>query len=125
MSAALVIFLIYAISAALSVGLGMPLALRLIPPNRLGGFRVARTLRDPHAWYEVNRVLGLWLIAAGVLTISVATVTFIVKLQVDMAAWINLAGFSVVFVVGIVHCFIVLRRLPEEPSDSEAGSEPS
>jgi len=51
---------------ALLLALGIPLALRLVPPNRFYGYRTATTFASPEAWYRINLATGLALIAAGV-----------------------------------------------------------
>ena len=45
--------------------LGVPLGLKLIPPNPIYGVRTRRTLSDESAWFEVNRVGGLLETRAG------------------------------------------------------------
>ncbi len=39
---------------ALTLVLGIPLALKLVPPNRVYGYRTATTFASPEAWYQVN-----------------------------------------------------------------------
>ena len=57
--------------------LGIPLALRLVPPNRFYGFRTATTFSSPEAWYQINFATGLALIAAGIVgAISVLLLTY-------------------------------------------------
>jgi uncharacterized membrane protein len=51
---------------ALMFVLGIPLALKLVPPNRFYGFRTSATFSSPEAWYQVNFATGLALVAAGV-----------------------------------------------------------
>ena len=48
--------------------LGIPLALRLVPPNRFYGYRTAASFASPEAWYQINFATGLALIAAGVVS---------------------------------------------------------
>lgn len=48
--------------------LGVPLGLKLIPPNPIYGVRTRRTLSDESAWFEVNRVGGWALVGAAGLT---------------------------------------------------------
>jgi len=50
----------------MTFALGIPLALKLVPPNRFYGFRTSTTLSSVEAWYQINFVTGLALIAAGV-----------------------------------------------------------
>ena len=50
---------------ALIFALGIPLALKLVPPNRFYGFRTSTTFSSLEAWYQINFATGLALIAAG------------------------------------------------------------
>jgi SdpI/YfhL protein family len=45
---------------------GIPLALRLVPPNRFYGYRTATSFASLEAWYELNWATGVALIAAGI-----------------------------------------------------------
>jgi hypothetical protein len=54
-----------AVLPALLLVLGIPLALRVVPPNRFYGYRTATTFASPEAWYRINFATGLALIAAG------------------------------------------------------------
>src|SRR5215467_15240319 len=51
---------------ALTFALGIPLILRLVPPNRFYGFRTATSYSSADAWYQINFATGLALVAAGV-----------------------------------------------------------
>lgn len=62
----------------LFVGLGIPLALGKVPPNRLYGFRTKRTLADAGLWYAANRFLGLAIIIAGMVTVVGTLILFLV-----------------------------------------------
>ena len=50
---------------ALTLALGIPLILRLVPPNRFYGFRTATSFSSADAWYQINFAMGLALVAAG------------------------------------------------------------
>lgn len=57
----------------LSIGLpslliivGLPLALRLIPPNQFYGFRTTTAFSSSEVWYRLNFLTGLALIVAGI-----------------------------------------------------------
>jgi uncharacterized membrane protein len=56
--------LLIAASVAIAA-LGAPLALKLVPPNRLYGFRTSQALVNRELWFRVNRVAGWSMIAAG------------------------------------------------------------
>jgi uncharacterized membrane protein len=43
----------------------IPLIMRIVPPNRLYGFRTPRTLADESLWYKANFFAGWALFAAA------------------------------------------------------------
>jgi|SRR5579862_552692 len=45
---------------------GIPLALKLVPPNRFYGYRTATSFASLAAWYQINWATGVALIGAGV-----------------------------------------------------------
>ena len=51
---------------AFTFALGIPLILRLVPPNRFYGFRTTTTYSSADAWYQINFATGLALVAAGI-----------------------------------------------------------
>jgi SdpI/YfhL protein family len=51
---------------AVTFVLGVPLALKLVPPNRFYGYRTATTFASLDAWYQINFATGLALVAAGI-----------------------------------------------------------
>jgi hypothetical protein len=50
--------------------LALPLALNLVPPNRIYGYRTTSTLANRGLWFRINRVAGLALIAASAVALS-------------------------------------------------------
>lgn len=54
------------LACAIVAAVGVPLILKLVPPNPIYGVRTEKTESSPEAWYEVNR-FGGWalVIAAG------------------------------------------------------------
>jgi uncharacterized membrane protein len=56
---------------AIVAAVGVPLILKLVPPNPIYGVRTRKTTRSPEVWYEVNR-FGGWalVIAAGVTALA-------------------------------------------------------
>jgi hypothetical protein len=46
--------------------LGIPLAMKLVPPNQFYGFRTSVTFSSPEAWYQINFAAGLALITSGI-----------------------------------------------------------
>ena len=66
----------------LAVVLGIPMALRLVPPNRFYGYRTRKTLSSADIWYRANRVSGWSLAIAGI-----AALGHNVLFQRDHASW--------------------------------------
>jgi uncharacterized membrane protein len=54
--------------SAVFVVLGIPLAMRMVPPNGWYGIRTAKTLSNPEIWYRVNALGGKGAIVAGILS---------------------------------------------------------
>ena len=52
--------------ACLTALLGIPLALKLVQPNRFYGYRTSTTFSSLEAWYQINFATGLALIAAAI-----------------------------------------------------------
>lgn len=52
---------------ALLLILSLPLIARMVPPNRLYGFRTSAALSSEQAWYSANATAGAILAAAAVL----------------------------------------------------------
>src|SRR3954464_13711487 len=92
------IFIVFLLNSAVLVGMGVPLARGLVPPNPLYGFRTSATLRDAGVWYPVNRVAGWWLCATGVAVACSAAFTFFARLGLPASPLLNL----VPLMVGIV-----------------------
>ena len=58
---------------ALTAIAGLPLILKLIPPEVIRGTRIARALSRPEAWYEVQWFAGWALVAAAAATVLALT----------------------------------------------------
>jgi uncharacterized membrane protein len=55
-------------ACALVFLLGIPLVFKLVPPNRLYGFRTSVTLSRPDLWYRTNVFAGYALMIAAAVT---------------------------------------------------------
>ena len=58
---------------AVTAVVGVPLILKLIPPNEIYGLRTRKTLYYPEIWYQVNHVAGWALLAAAAITVFAVT----------------------------------------------------
>jgi len=102
----------YLLPAILAV-LAVPLALGMVPPNGLYGFRTPKTLSSPDIWYPANRFAGWLMIAAGALTLCFNYVVLSMHPdwpQETVVPW--LAGALVLFMLlGAAASMLYLRKL--------------
>jgi uncharacterized membrane protein len=69
-------------ACALIFLLGIPLVFKLVPPNRLYGFRTRKTLSRPDIWYPANGFAGYALmLAAAVTALIISCVPQVSELQ--------------------------------------------
>jgi uncharacterized membrane protein len=61
----MLITVVLLLACALIAVVGVPLILKLIPPNAIYGVRTERALSRAEIWYEVNRFGGWALVAAA------------------------------------------------------------
>src|SRR5947209_452974 len=108
-----VILIVFLVNSCLLVGLGVPLAMGLVRPNPLYGFRTSATLQDPGVWYPVNRVAGWWLATPGVAVAAVATCTFLARLGLPAAPLLNLLPLAIGVGGMILHGTRIARHLAE------------
>ncbi len=97
----------------LFIGIGIPLILEKVPPNRWYGFRVAKTFSSERIWYTANRVAGYDLMLAGgaIAITAVITWVFFNQLGVTTAHTLDFGVFIGALVVAFVHSFLNLNRL--------------
>lgn len=112
MSDATALFVIFLLVGVILFVVGLPLMLRLIAPNGYYGYRTPRTLADATVWYPVNRALGAWFLAAGLLTQLVAGAVYALQLNMQSALMVNTACVLVGVAAGIVHSTVLLFRAP-------------
>ena len=89
------------INIALLVGcvvlaiVGIPLLLKIIPPNPIYGFNTRRTRESDNLWFEVNRFAGGALVAAGGLGAIILMTMSSRPWWAQMLVFIVLAGGAV------------------------------
>jgi uncharacterized membrane protein len=62
----------------------LPLVFKLVPPNRVYGFRTSVTLSRPEIWYRANVFSGVAMMAA--MALAAVTFLFMPQLSAAMAA---------------------------------------
>jgi len=92
--------------------IAVPFILQLVPPNRVSGFRVDRTLSDERIWFEANRVMGYALLAAGAVILATTLVTARrLRGRETRANKINLLVFVVSLLAALAYSFWALGRM--------------
>jgi uncharacterized membrane protein len=104
---------LYLILGMVLIALCVPLVQERVPPNPWYGFRVRKTMSDPHLWYAANKVAGKDLMSAGVMIMATAAGTWLfaqwIPLYVVYA--VNLAAVLTSLAVAIAHSFRELSRM--------------
>jgi uncharacterized membrane protein len=108
----IILMLLFLFSGALLAVLSVPLIMGKIPPNGLYGFRVKKTMENPHVWYPVNRYGGKWLLAAGlVLALAAVGLFFVPGISLDVYSYSVLAVWVVIFTIAMVVSFRYINFL--------------
>ena len=68
------------------VGLGIPLILGKIPPNRWYGLRLRATLSDPRIWFPANRRMGFDMSFMGLIIVVVGLIAPLAGMSDDAYA---------------------------------------
>jgi len=90
----------FAIPALILFIVGVPLAIGVIPRNRLYGFRTRRTLAYDAVWYPVNRMAGWGIMIA---TAIYAMVAIAHPYDRDFAVWLlHLAAFTIPLALALI-----------------------
>ena len=100
-------------SAILLIIISMPLIINKIPPNRLYGFRLKKTLSDKGIWYKANKYGGVCLAVAGFIT-SIGCVTLLLnkdKLSFDIINGLSLGLLITPIAVSLILTLIYIKEL--------------
>lgn len=74
----------------------VPLMLKLVPPNRIYGFRTRQTLASPDVWFRANRFAGCALFIASGITAAIFAI------RPELASGYEVAGVAVLLASLIV-----------------------
>jgi len=114
-------FLLMLTSCVVFVAMGVPFVMSAVPPNRIYGFRIRRTLQDPEVWYAANRVAGLWSVGTGIVAAAVSIATFALGVRFVTAAILDLVPFILGIAGMLVHVFRVIRHVVDHRQKSANG----
>jgi uncharacterized membrane protein len=59
------------LACILTAATSVPLALRLIPPNPVYGFRTRFTRSNPQVWYDANAFVGRLMVVASIVSAAI------------------------------------------------------
>ncbi|MGH7213383.1 MAG: SdpI family protein [Tepidisphaeraceae bacterium] len=98
----------------LCICMSIPLIQRKVPPNRLYGFRVRRTLEDPNVWYPANAYAAWRMLWAAIAAMIVAVGAYLIP-GVELAVYASIVGAAwlIGLAIGLVQSFIYLRKLTD------------
>jgi uncharacterized membrane protein len=97
------------IACLLSAITSLPLALRMVPPNPLYGFRTRFTRSSPAIWYAANAFVGRLMLAGSV----VSAMLLIYGPERYAARWTPVAIVVAPIALATLAGFVYLRHLRE------------
>jgi len=106
---------------AIFIGLGIPLAARKVPRNRVYGFRTKATLADDDTWFRVNELAGRQMTALGVVFVLSAAASFVL-FQDRALQMVMIAASTVLLAAGMIATMIAGKRLTDKKPGGGDGS---
>jgi uncharacterized membrane protein len=97
------------IACILTAATSVPLALRLIPPNPVYGFKTRLTRSDPGVWYDANAFVGRLMIAASIVSAAILLWSPLPRGEIWLPLAIVCGPMVLVTLAGLVY----LRHLKE------------
>jgi uncharacterized membrane protein len=90
--------------------LGLPMWLRMVPPNGWYGFRTPTTLSNRRVWYASNEASGRYLVTAGCVSLLV-NVGASLLIRKPLADLISVSAFFGAIVVAVIASFVTLAHI--------------
>ena len=94
------------LAGVLLFAVGVPLALKLVPPNSVYGVRTAKTRASLEVWYASNRSAGINMAITGIAIAAAALV--IPRLMPDYSEGVRVLVVAVIVILAIL---IMLARI--------------
>jgi uncharacterized membrane protein len=101
----------YLIAPLVIIVVAIPMALGIVPPNGIYGFRTPYTMSSDEVWYRANRISGIAAVIAGI--IWLALVLLLPKFLADgrdPLQWAGWLGFTSLMLSVAVSFWLVYRR---------------
>lgn len=109
----IIVMIICFASAALMIGLGIPMAIRKVKRNNLYGARLKYTMMDDDIWYDVNAMAGKGIIIIGILELAMGFASIIVLKNVTekLPVIYFLIGVAGIEMLGLIIVTILSMRM--------------
>ena len=108
------IFIMYMIISVIVVLVGIPLAIKKVPPNLILGFRTPKTLMNDELWYEVNYYTGIELIGTGIFMAIVSYWTYTSGFGIHIEALIDMFACFLGLAVMIFHGIKTINKFEDK-----------
>ena len=108
-------------SALVILALGIPMAMRKVPPNAIYGVRLPITLRNRAAWDAANVQFGWWMIISGLLSLGAFFVGWLLGWTDDAIATLYCIVMLVPLMVGVVTSIIAAYGAESRSKESPKG----
>jgi uncharacterized membrane protein len=97
----------------LIIGVALPMAFAIVPPNQWYGFRTTKTLSSPRIWYAANRASGWFMIGAASVALCVHLALWSVHPEWPEKKLVFWMANSMVIslLLALIPSFLYLRRL--------------
>ena len=95
--------------------LSIPLILKVVPPNRLYGFRTRQTLSNRSLWFRVNYFVGWALLVAAAVS---ASIFLVAPEYASGSSAYGLVIFIVPIVIALLASIAYLRKSIADGSDN-------
>jgi quinol-cytochrome oxidoreductase complex cytochrome b subunit len=108
-------FVLLSIGSIIFLVQAIPLALRVVKPNRFYGVRTKSTLSNADLWYRVNRIYGLAMIFATIAYFAICLIAGSWRPEVNHTVF-NLLVFTGQVIVPVTIAMYALHRANKEAS---------
>ena len=99
------------LAGVLLFAIGVPLALKLVPPNPVYGVRTSKTWSSREVWYAANRSAGINMAIAGIVIAVAALVVPRLMPDYSEGARVLIIGVIVIFAILIMLARILWQVL--------------
>lgn len=101
-------FITFLVAGILFVVMSIPLIKRKIKINHWYGIRLPQTMTDENIWYEVNEIMGKYLLIFGIIVVILSLVLFLMPMVSELTAVIII---SIFLLIGSIRIAMLAMKL--------------